>query len=634
MKEERDDFSGVRYVGEKVITDEEILDNSTHLSLYKSHADNLLDNMKEEVDYLGSTAHILSTNNETTVLNHTHQLNLNNPDLKIDNNIEDNLNTRLRADLGKTDVITTAESALGSAVCSIARCEALLMAHEQEECKKLFVAILVKLKDIKDDIGGILEDLTNVGSSITKDSVDGEDILKNDDILEDLVKAELQDEDFAAAADFIENNENEDTRDDDFIFDEELNQDQNFDDKPRPKKKRKKEKENEGEGKRKRNICYNCDTKFLSVKTLKAHRVTCDVKGDFKCPHCDRYFINEIGLNRHVGIKHGNKDCGICHQSFESRALLLQHAKDEKHYTDDLKIFCDKDECDQTFLSKRDYQRHVLVSHTDVHVCNECEQTFVTLKELNKHIRITHTKHEVVSCETCGETCEHMRDLNKHIRLYHSRPTKHSCETCNQEFETTKQLHEHMNESNHKTLICDVCSSTFLNRVSLMRHIRNKHSQNYKCSDCDQLFDGKIELNRHVRVEHVLKNKQWVCHMCGHSSKSKDNLRHHMVMHGEKKHKCKFCEKSFHLKIGLVQHIRVHTGEKPYECHVCGTAFKTIGSLKAHTLIHTGEKPFECKLCGKAFIQKSNLKTHMKSHMKGTLQIPTMMHDKEIKQDL
>ena len=29
-------------------------------------------------------------------------------------------------------------------------------------------------------------------------------MLKNDDILEDLVKAELQDEDFAAAADFIE----------------------------------------------------------------------------------------------------------------------------------------------------------------------------------------------------------------------------------------------------------------------------------------------------------------------------------------------------------------------------------------------------------------------------------------------
>ena len=41
--------------------------------------------------------------------------------MKNDNCLEDQLTTKLRADDGKTDVITTAESALGSAVCSIAR---------------------------------------------------------------------------------------------------------------------------------------------------------------------------------------------------------------------------------------------------------------------------------------------------------------------------------------------------------------------------------------------------------------------------------------------------------------------------------------------------------------------------------
>ena len=53
-----------------------------------------------------------------------------------------------------SELVADAGSALNSAVCSIAKCEALLISlHEFETTDKYFESMLCKLKTIKDSIG-------------------------------------------------------------------------------------------------------------------------------------------------------------------------------------------------------------------------------------------------------------------------------------------------------------------------------------------------------------------------------------------------------------------------------------------------------------------------------------------------
>ena len=51
------------------------------------------------------------------------------------------------------DLVAGAGSALGNAVLSVAKCEAMLMEYTEESCQKLLESILNRLKTIKDDIG-------------------------------------------------------------------------------------------------------------------------------------------------------------------------------------------------------------------------------------------------------------------------------------------------------------------------------------------------------------------------------------------------------------------------------------------------------------------------------------------------
>ncbi|XP_054467338.1 zinc finger protein 366 [Anoplopoma fimbria] len=83
---------------------------------------------------------------------------------------------------------------------------------------------------------------------------------------------------------------------------------------------------------------------------------------------------------------------------------------------------------------------------------------------------------------------------------------------------------------------------------------------------------------------------------------------------GQKRWKCRMCEKSYTSKYNLVTHILGHNGIKPHGCHLCGKLFKQLSHLHTHLLTHQGMRPHKCQVCQKAFTQTSHLKRHMMQH--------------------
>ncbi|XP_042241123.1 zinc finger protein 729-like [Homarus americanus] len=108
---------------------------------------------------------------------------------------------------------------------------------------------------------------------------------------------------------------------------------------------------------------------------------------------------------------------------------------------------------------------------------------------------------------------------------------------------------------------------------------------------------------------------KYMCKLCGMSSQTPSNLRHHMMMHtGQKPHTCLYCGMTFHQSHLLIEHICTHTGENPLECEVCDETFTTKSALKSHMKVHAEVKGHKCQICHAAFSDKLQLRIHTKKH--------------------
>lgn len=82
--------------------------------------------------------------------------------------------------------------------------------------------------------------------------------------------------------------------------------------------------------------------------------------------------------------------------------------------------------------------------------------------------------------------------------------------------------------------------------------------------------------------------------------------------HGNTKHACEVCKKTFKTQNILRQHMRIHTGDKPFVCDICTKAFSQMASLKYHLATHSDARPYRCEVCSKTFKLKPPFKKHIK----------------------
>uniref|UniRef100_A0A3P9CBD4 C2H2-type domain-containing protein n=1 Tax=Maylandia zebra TaxID=106582 RepID=A0A3P9CBD4_9CICH len=160
----------------------------------------------------------------------------------------------------------------------------------------------------------------------------------------------------------------------------------------------------------------------------------------------------------------------------------------------------------------------------------------------------------------------------------------------------------------NRDFVCKMCGKTFFSSASLAAH-RVTHTQKENCEVLSLSFSDTSK---------NAGEKLFTCEVCGKGCSHRSALKHHMLIHmGERPYVCETCGKRCGHASALQNHMRIHTGKKPGEkpvCNVCGKKFRCMVNLKYHTSVHTGERPYACDQCDKRFSNPSNLKMHMMTH--------------------
>ena len=90
----------------------------------------------------------------------------------------------------------------------------------------------------------------------------------------------------------------------------------------------------------------------------------------------------------------------------------------------------------------------------------------------------------------------------------------------------------------------------------------------------------------------------------------------HERNHAVPKHICQTCQKAFHYKSTLEEHVKLHTGEGLIPCTGCKRKLNTKLAMNAHAINHQN-RSFDCKLCSKSFTSLTYLKQHVKGKHEG-----------------
>nr|CAD7438812.1 unnamed protein product [Timema bartmani] len=151
--------------------------------------------------------------------------------------------------------------------------------------------------------------------------------------------------------------------------------------------------------------------------------------------------------------------------------------------------------------------------------------------------------------------------------------------------------------------------------TSIPRKPRGRHT----CPVCTKSFGSPGKLRQHMYSHTGERPFHCTYPQCSKSFSSKFKLVRHELIHSvDRKFRCTICDRTFHRKDHLKNHVKVHSPiKKTFRCdrEGCGKEYSSYLSFRKHSAVHAAEEGnLECKMCGRAFATKDEIVYHLKVH--------------------
>uniref|UniRef100_A0A1Q3F9Z7 Uncharacterized protein n=1 Tax=Culex tarsalis TaxID=7177 RepID=A0A1Q3F9Z7_CULTA len=386
-------------------------------------------------------------------------------------------------------------------------------------------------------------------------------------------------------------------------------------------------------------------------------------KGNFPCSKCDRKFPTMKTMRIHFSLKHPDVavrfKCNVCAKLFKHKQTLRDHML---NHTGEQPFHCPDEQCNERFIRKKDYDRHMLDFHgPDDSGDEEKKKRFpcphCPRKLLSRVARLMHIRHHHKDVsESVSATKQMLDNLPK---------DSNQCTYCPKIFNNRNTLKLHM--MNHMGKLphpCDQCDASYYKPTDLQKHKLRYHpggsalslANRFKCGYCPRVFVRKTARRYHQTVFHGVQapprkgagaptgksrgnnrikpdpDMVYPCALCSLTFKSSTMIQeHHQQHHPDQElfYKCPHCPHRTVNRQAFHSHVRLHSGGPRYSCDECTATFDRKLSLVTHKKRYHGSESkggspavakFKCSVCPREFMRNQDRVRHQ-----------VQMHDYRVK---
>ena len=260
-------------------------------------------------------------------------------------------------------------------------------------------------------------------------------------------------------------------------------------------------------------LCEQCSFIAQAGPELKKHMDNHNLFA-FTCNECDYRTKNEKLLNRHISLKHGNKEpflCDECHFTTRLKGSLTRHIANVHNGLRFPCPDCEFEAKSRTYLYEHVRRRHnkavdasYFIAHPHLmpmntngivkalkipeyqksgNRCEICQKMFKDESKLIEHKRV-HTGERPFSCQLCNKSYPIVKSLKVHMRLIHGdgyqdRENPNRCKVCSIKFDRLSRLIEHeLTHTGEQPYQCVICGDKFSYTESFSRHMKLHTQEN------------------------------------------------------------------------------------------------------------------------------------------------------------
>ncbi|KAK9877394.1 hypothetical protein WA026_017790 [Henosepilachna vigintioctopunctata] len=351
--------------------------------------------------------------------------------------------------------------------------------------------------------------------------------------------------------------------------------------------------------------CSICSKTFPKLSLLERHTRIHSGERPYVCSICDKGFTQKGTLQIHMTKHSGLKPfcCTLCPAKFNQKCNLKVHVqKTHTATTEDEKIFkCSQ--CDCIFKRITSLNAHM----TKIHATDTAEISIASIdhpnnidKRLLGNITDSSNSNIPQSSENQLEmnAGEKLPDGGKIFKIYSlkqkflGKAKVYICSYCDKEIKKPSDLIRHLRTHTKEKPFKCFCGNSFSVKSTLLTHMQiHKGNNGKKCSICSKVLFTMKAWNAHLR-KHGSSSQSTISTIQNCQSELLDESGKHLnpsVKSLDGQHRLVSLLKKVNMKRNI------YSGDRKYKCRVCQRSFITPFSVKEHMKLHSDVQNWNVK---------------------------------------